>query len=51
MKNQDDIAGLLLLGDDYLLGSIDNEVAALVVHALFIADYLLVIAVIQVALR
>jgi hypothetical protein len=50
VEDEDDVAGLFLLSHDDLLRAIHDEVAALVVHAFFVADNGLVIAVVEVAL-
>jgi hypothetical protein len=50
IENQHDVASLTLLSDDYLLGTIDNEVSTLIIHALFLPNDSFVVLVIEMAL-
>jgi hypothetical protein len=50
IENQHDVASLTLLSDDDLLGTIDNEVSTLIIHALFLSNDSFVVLVIEMAL-
>ena len=51
IKNKDDIASLSLLSDDNFLRPINNEVTALIVHALFLLHDSKVVLIREMALR
>jgi len=50
LEDQHDVTSLTLLSNDDFFGTVNDKVAALIVHALFVSDDLLVVAITQMAL-